>query len=71
MQPILQYIEREIGARTEREDLFTDLTLNSKKNLSHTLSRKTSVSSLNSTYSKASVTESFSTQASTTLALGS
>jgi hypothetical protein len=62
-QPILQFIQKEMTLSSERRGEEISLGKNIP---SRTLSRKTSVSSLNSTYSKA---ESFSTQTSNSLTL--
>lgn len=66
VQPILQFIEKEISYCNERN---SEISLGGKNVHSRTLSRKTSVSSINSSYSKASMAESFSTQTSNTIGL--
>jgi hypothetical protein len=63
-QPIVQFIEREIAYCNEQ---MSEISLGGKNVPSRTLSRKTSVSSINSSYSKASMAESFSTQTSNTI----
>lgn len=65
-QPAIQFIEREMAFISERKsEEGTEVTLRSMP--SRTLSRKNSVSSINSSYSKTSMAESFSTQTSNTL----
>ena len=67
--PVLKFVEKEISSSSEKkeEEPCNELGL-PKTSQCKTLSRKTSVSSMNSTYStysKASMAESFSTQATT------
>lgn len=70
VQPIVKYIEKELhflDLKKGEEDHINEVGLSGGKNVHcSTLSRKTSVSSLNSTYSKA---ESYSTQTSNTVGI--
>lgn len=70
-QPVLQYLLRESKAlkerRVEEDPIVVDT--GTSKSVRPPLSRKTSVSSINSSYSKTSMAESLSTQASNHLAL--